>query len=69
MGTYMCVIMHTYIAKTTTAGSMPFDIIIIIILYRWSTVLYYIYATPKLHGYTYNYIYNNTAAWPQSCTI
>ena len=34
MGTYMCVIMHTYIAKTTTAGSMPFDIIIIIILYR-----------------------------------
>ena len=30
MGTYMCVIMHTYIAKMTTAGSVPLDIIIII---------------------------------------
>ena len=31
-----CVLLctHIYIAKTTTAGSMPFDIIIIIILYR-----------------------------------
>ena len=55
MGTYVCVIMHTYIAKMTTAGSVPLDIIIIII-YIIQMINCIIYATPKWLYIYYIYI-------------